>query len=131
MQQSPLYATVDFDRPGKQLGYIGVPYSHNLGGWANLRMPVAVVANGTGRTALVMAGNHGDEYPGPIAILKLMGACSSPSRWRGRVILLAGAQRDGGAGGDAAVAVGRQEPEPLLPRPTRRHPHRAGRPLRQ
>jgi len=46
MSASPLYATVDFDRPGKQVGYIGVPYSHNLGGWANLMMPVAVVANG-------------------------------------------------------------------------------------
>lgn len=87
MQKSPLYATVDFDRPGKQMGYIGVPYSHNLGGWANLRMPVAVVANGPGRTALVMAGNHGDEYPGPIAILKLMRSLQ-PEQVRGRVILL-------------------------------------------
>lgn len=87
MPNSPLYATVDFDRLGKQLGYIGVPYSHNLGGWANLMMPVAVVANGLGPTALVMAGNHGDEYPGPIAILKLMRSLQ-PEQVRGRVILL-------------------------------------------
>jgi len=37
---SPLYATVDFARPGKQTGFIGVPYSHDLGGWANLMMPL-------------------------------------------------------------------------------------------
>lgn len=87
MQPSPIYATVDFARPGKQVGHLGVPYSHNLGGWANLQVPIAVVANGAGRTALVLAGNHGDEYPGPIAILKLMRELS-PDQVRGRVILV-------------------------------------------
>jgi predicted deacylase len=87
MEQLALYATVDFDRPGKQLGYVGVPYSHNLGGWANLMLPIAVIANGSGRTALVLGGNHGDEYPGPIAILKLMREVQ-PEQVRGRLILL-------------------------------------------
>lgn len=87
MPPSPLFSTVDFDRPGKQLGHLCVPYSHNLGGWANLLLPVGVLANGPGRTALVMAGNHGDEYPGPIAILKLMRQLR-PEHVRGRVILL-------------------------------------------
>ncbi|MFM7152368.1 MAG: succinylglutamate desuccinylase/aspartoacylase family protein, partial [Gemmataceae bacterium] len=72
MSASPLYLSIDLDKPGKRMGFIGVPYSHNLGGWANLMMPIAVIVNGKGPTALVMAGNHGDEYPGPIAILKLM-----------------------------------------------------------
>src|SRR5262249_28893828 len=87
MQKSPLYATVDFAKPGKQIGYVGVPYSHNLGGWANMMLPIAVVANGAGPTALVLGGNHGDEYPGPIAILKLMRALQ-PEQVRGRLILL-------------------------------------------
>ena len=39
--------------------------------WAQLPIPVTVLNNGPGRTALVMAGNHGDEYPGQVAILKL------------------------------------------------------------
>jgi predicted deacylase len=87
MERSSLYATVDFEQPGKQFGYVGVPYSHNLGGWANLMLPIAVVANGTGRTALLLGGNHGDEYPGPIAILKLMRALQ-PEQVRGRLILM-------------------------------------------
>ncbi|MFO0877691.1 MAG: succinylglutamate desuccinylase/aspartoacylase family protein [Gemmataceae bacterium] len=87
MAASPLYLTVDLARPGKQLGYLGVPYSHNLGGWANLMLPIAVLNNGPGPTALVMAGNHGDEYPGPIAILKLMRELQ-PDQVRGRIILL-------------------------------------------
>src|SRR5436305_12101646 len=87
MTASPLHTTIDLDRPGKQIGHLGVPYSHNLGGWANLLMPLGVVANGRGPTALVLAGNHGDEYPGPIAILKLMRELT-PEVVRGRVILL-------------------------------------------
>jgi N-alpha-acetyl-L-2,4-diaminobutyrate deacetylase len=87
MSASPIFATVDFDRPGNQLGQLRVPYSHNLGGWANLMMPLAIVANGPGRTALVLGGNHGDEYPGPIAILKLMRALR-PEQVRGRLILI-------------------------------------------
>jgi N2-acetyl-L-2,4-diaminobutanoate deacetylase len=87
MTASPLYSTVAFDRPGKQTGFLGVPYSHDLGGWANLMMPLCLVANGHGPTALVMAGNHGDEYPGPIAILKLMREVT-PEMVRGRLILL-------------------------------------------
>ena len=30
---------IDFDRPGKQQGFLRVPYSHNLGGWANVMIP--------------------------------------------------------------------------------------------
>lgn len=85
--KSPLEATVDYQKPGKQLGHIGVPYSHNLGGWASMMLPVAVLNNGPGRTALVMAGNHGDEYPGPIAILKLMRELQA-DQVTGRIILL-------------------------------------------
>jgi predicted deacylase len=84
---SPIYSTVDFAKPGKQLGHLGVPYSHNLGGWANLRMPISVIARGRGPTALVMAGNHGDEYPGPIAILKLMREIQA-DQVTGRLILI-------------------------------------------
>jgi N-alpha-acetyl-L-2,4-diaminobutyrate deacetylase len=87
MERSSLYATVDFEQPGKQFGYVGVPYSHNLGGWANLMLPIAVLANGAGRTALLLGGNHGDEYPGPIAILKLMRSLH-PEQVRGRIILM-------------------------------------------
>jgi N-alpha-acetyl-L-2,4-diaminobutyrate deacetylase len=87
MEKTQMYATVDFDRPGKQHGFIGVPYSYNLAGWANLMIPVAVIGNGKGRTALVMAGNHGDEYPGQVAILKLMRELQS-EQVRGRLILV-------------------------------------------
>jgi N-alpha-acetyl-L-2,4-diaminobutyrate deacetylase len=87
VSDTQIHATVDFNRPGKQLGQLRVPYSYNLGGWANLMIPVAVLKNGEGPTALVMAGNHGDEYPGQVAILRLMRELEIDSI-RGRLILI-------------------------------------------
>ncbi len=84
---SPIRASVDFAKPGKQLGHLYVPYSHNLGGWANLMLPIAVVARGTGPTVLVLAGNHGDEYPGQVATMRLLRELV-PEQVRGRIILI-------------------------------------------
>lgn len=80
-------ATVDFSLPGRQMGHLHVPYSYNLAGWANLMVPIAVIGNGQGPTALVMAGNHGDEYPGQIAIMKLLRELN-PDQIQGRLILI-------------------------------------------
>jgi len=84
-----IHSTVDFAKSGKQQGHLCLPYSYNLGGWANLLIPVAVINNGPGPTALVMAGNHGDEYPGQVAVLKLMREFDAhPERVHGRMILV-------------------------------------------
>ncbi|MBN9517570.1 succinylglutamate desuccinylase/aspartoacylase family protein, partial [bacterium] len=80
-------ATVDYTKPGKQVGHLFVPYSYNLGGWANLMLPVAVITNGPGPTVLVLAGNHGDEYPGQVAVMRLLRELK-PDQLTGRVILL-------------------------------------------
>lgn len=87
MSASPVRCSVDFTRPGKQYGHLYVPYSYNLGGWANLMLPVGVVANGAGPTVLVMAGNHGDEYPGQVAVMRLLRELV-PDQITGRVILI-------------------------------------------
>lgn len=87
MSQTQIHSTVDFNKPGKQWGYLAVPFSYNLGGWAQIRLPVVVIGRGTGPTALVMAGNHGDEYPGQVAIMRLMRELQ-PEQINGRVILV-------------------------------------------
>src|SRR3546814_12939789 len=50
-------------------------------------MPITVIRNGDGPTALFTGGNHGDEYEGPIAILDLARSLE-PAEIGGRVILL-------------------------------------------
>jgi len=49
-----LVTSLDFDKPGKRQGFLQVPYSHNLGGWANVMIPITVVARGRGPTVLVL-----------------------------------------------------------------------------
>jgi len=79
--------SLDFDKPGKQQGFLQVPYSHNLGGWANVFIPTTVVARGRGPTVLILGGNHGDEYQGQIAIMKLARELT-PAMVSGRLILI-------------------------------------------
>lgn len=79
--------SLDFDQPGKQQGFLQVPYSHNLGGWANVFVPITVVARGRGPTVLILAGNHGDEYQGQIAIMKLARELR-PEMVKGRILLI-------------------------------------------
>jgi N-alpha-acetyl-L-2,4-diaminobutyrate deacetylase len=66
-----IHSTIDLDAGGAQYGHLAIPYSYNLGGWANLQVPIASLRNGNGPAVLLMAGNHGDEYPGQVAILNL------------------------------------------------------------
>jgi len=82
-----LFTSLDLNRQGKQQGFLQVPYSHNLGGWANVMIPLTVIANGSGPTALVLGGNHGDEYQGQIAAMKLARELM-PDGVNGRIILI-------------------------------------------
>ncbi len=86
-----LFTTLDFELPGKQQGYLQVPYSHDLGGWANVMIPITCVAPPSGSrlgpTVLVLGGNHGDEYQGQIAAMKLARALQ-PEMVSSRIILI-------------------------------------------
>lgn len=79
--------SLDLDKPGKQQGFLQVPYSHNLGGWANVMIPITCVASGKGPSVLVLGGNHGDEYQGQIAIMNLARELT-PRMVSGRIILI-------------------------------------------
>jgi predicted deacylase len=72
MTISPISTNIDYAAPGRQVGMLSVPYSYNLSGWSKLQIPIATIGQGNGPTVLVMAGNHGDEYPGQIAIMRLL-----------------------------------------------------------
>src|SRR5438105_4973179 len=79
--------SLEFDKPGKSQGFLQAPYSHNLGGWANVLIPITIISRGKGPTVLAMGGNHGDEYQGQIAIMKLARELT-PEMVSGRLILI-------------------------------------------
>ena len=82
-----LFTSLELERPGKQQGYLQVPYSHDLGGWANVMIPTTVISRGQGPTVLVLGGNHGDEYQGQIAAMKLARELQAEAV-TGRVIII-------------------------------------------
>ena len=87
MNQSPVQATVDFDADGVQHGHLKVPYSGDDSAWGAIMIPVTVVKNNVGPTALLTGANHGDEYEGPVALWSLSNALKSTDI-RGRVIIV-------------------------------------------
>ncbi|MCC5982952.1 MAG: N(2)-acetyl-L-2,4-diaminobutanoate deacetylase DoeB [Rhodobacteraceae bacterium] len=92
--------TIPFDRDGAHHGFLRLPYSRDDSAWGAVMIPVSVIRNGDGPTALFVAGNHGDEYEGLIALHELA-ATLEPDRIRGRVIILSALNQP-------AVAAGRR-----------------------
>ncbi|MCF3933773.1 succinylglutamate desuccinylase/aspartoacylase family protein [Acuticoccus sp. M5D2P5] len=86
-RKSTAFVTVDFDKPGKQSGFIHIPHSPHDDAWGTTRIPVAVIKNGEGPTAILQGGNHGDEYEGPIVLGEMVRELD-PGAVQGRVILL-------------------------------------------
>lgn len=87
MTQSPVTTTVDLHAPGKQIGHFRAPSSTNQSAWGSVLVPIAVIANGAGPTALFVGGNHGGEYEGPVTLLKLIRSLQ-PEQVQGRVIII-------------------------------------------
>ena len=86
-RSSPITPTVDYDKDGVQHGYLRLPYSRDDSAWGAIPLPITVIRNGTGPTALLTGGNHGDEYEGPVSLLKAA-ASLDPREVAGRVIIL-------------------------------------------
>jgi N2-acetyl-L-2,4-diaminobutanoate deacetylase len=77
--------TIDLDGDGFRRGFLVVPHSRDDSAWGSIRVPITVARGGPGPTVLLTAGIHGDEYEGPIALMRL---ADQLERVRGRVILL-------------------------------------------
>ena len=92
--------TIDFDRHGKQIGFVDIPHSPHEDAWGATRIPLAVIQNGSGPTVILQAGNHGDEYEGPITLGEMIRELD-PGEVNGRIIFLP-------AVNSPAVAAGRR-----------------------
>ena len=87
LRSSPITPTLDFDKDGVQHGFLRLPYSRDDSAWGSVMIPIAVIRNGAGPTALLTGGNHGDEYEGPIALFDLARTLD-PRKVSGTVIIV-------------------------------------------
>lgn len=83
---APVRHGIDFDLDGKQVAAIGLSGAMDNEG-RPVEIPIAVFKNGAGPSLLLNGGTHGDEFEGPVALSKLIGALN-PAEIRGRVIVL-------------------------------------------
>ncbi|NTZ93478.1 N(2)-acetyl-L-2,4-diaminobutanoate deacetylase DoeB [Agrobacterium tumefaciens] len=84
---SPITPSVDFDAKGVQHGHLRLPYSRDDSAWGSVMIPICIIANGDGPTALLTGGNHGDEYEGPAALFELAHTLD-PAEVSGRIIIV-------------------------------------------
>lgn len=85
--KSRLVPEVDFDAPGAQYGFVRLFHSVHRSAYGYIPIPIVVLRNGEGPTALFCSGTHGDEYEGQVALCKLARELK-PEIIQGRVILL-------------------------------------------
>src|SRR3546814_17656058 len=84
---SRVWTHIDFNLDGKQAGNLHVPHSVDLSAYAMIQIPIVCIRNGEGPTALLTAGNHGDDYEGQIA-LRRMAQALRPGDVRAPTILV-------------------------------------------
>ncbi len=80
-------SSINLQAEGKQHGHLSLPHSSNASAWGSVRLPITVIRNGDGPTVTMIGGNHGDEYEGPLTLLKLANELQVEDI-KGRLILL-------------------------------------------
>jgi N-alpha-acetyl-L-2,4-diaminobutyrate deacetylase len=85
--RSPVLTDVNFEQDGRQVSYLRVPHSKNTSAWGKVLIPIIVIKNGSGPTVLLVGGNHGGEYEGPVSLMKLSRELQ-PEEVQGRIIML-------------------------------------------
>lgn len=84
---NPISPTLSFETDGVHHGFLRLPHSRDESAWGSVMIPISVIQNGNGPTALLTGGNHGDEYEGPIALHDLAHTLDA-SEISGRVIIV-------------------------------------------
>ncbi len=87
MATNPIVPTIPLDAGGKHHGFLRLPHSRDDSAWGSVMIPITVIRNGDGPTALLTGANHGDEYEGPVALFDLA-LDLEPAEISGRVIIV-------------------------------------------
>ena len=86
-KKNPILTTIDYEKEGKQTGYLRLPHSVHRSAYGWLPFPVACIRNGEGPTDILLSGTHGDEYEGQVTLSKLIHQLE-PKDIKGRLIIL-------------------------------------------
>ena len=84
---SQLVSEIDLNAEGKQVGYLRLPHSVHRSAYGFIPIPIASIKNGDGPKVLLMAGNHGDEFEGQVALSELIRNLN-PEQVRGQILIL-------------------------------------------
>lgn len=92
------FTNIEFGATGIQHGHAQLVQSDNAHDAAIIPVPVSVISSGPGPTALLVAGTHGDEYEGQIALQSLLRSIR-PEQLDGTVIIVPAANAPAVRGG--------------------------------
>jgi predicted deacylase len=68
---SPIHCEIDLHADGKHAGYLRLPHSAHRSAYGWLPIPIVSIRRGDRPRVLLMAGNHGDEYEGQVALSEI------------------------------------------------------------
>ena len=114
---------IDFDRDGKHHGYVRVPWSSHRSAYGWLPVPIMSIRNGDGPRALLVGGNHGDEYEGMSIFIDLYRTLS-PEDIEGQLIFMPAANAPAVYAGRRTSPLDprrRGQPQPAVPGARARH----------
>lgn len=100
---SSVVSDIDLAGDGKATGFIRVPHSVHRSAYGWIPVPIARIANGEGPHVVLIAGNHGDEWEGQVALGNLIRTLE-PQDIRGRLVIVPSANFP------AAMAASRTSP---------------------
>ena len=78
---------IDLDAEGKHHGYVRISFSSHRSAYGWLPVPIMSIRKGEGPTALLVGGNHGDEYEG-ISIISDLYRTLEATDVTGRILFL-------------------------------------------
>jgi len=78
---------IELMAPGKHVGHFAMLWSDNANPLGAQLIPAMSIIGAEGPTVLLMAGVHGDEYEGPVALMRLFQSLD-PAEITGRLIFL-------------------------------------------
>jgi len=91
--RSRIRSSIDLEQMGHQVGELMIPWSDNAVPLGYHPIPIINIKNGTGKKILIVGGNHGDEFEGPSAIMRVSQRISV-SGTNGQILLIPGLSFD-------------------------------------